>query len=340
MAQGKIKRIAVMCSGGDAPGMNAAVRAVVRAGQYHNLDVFGVVRGYDGLIDGNFERMESRSVSNIINRGGTFLKSARSDRFRTVEGRRTAYETLSAYEIDAIIAVGGNGTFTGGQVFFDEYGIPFIGIPGTIDNDLYGTDYTIGFDTACNTVIDAVDKIRDTADSHDRLFFIEVMGRDAGFIALHAGIAGGVEAILLPEAQMDIEDLVRQLNKGAKKKKSSSMVIVAEGNVNGGAMDVARKVNERFSYYDTKVTIIGHLQRGGSPTCADRVLASRLGVAAVDSLAQVNSLREDGKSTEHRDHIMVGIVNDKLVHVPLRDTFTKHKEINEDLRTLAGILAM
>ena len=340
MEKRKIKRIAVMCSGGDAPGMNAAVRAVARAGQYHNFEVLGIVRGYDGLIDGNFERLDGRSVSNIINRGGTFLKSARSERFRTPEGRKMAYETVSAYEIDGIVAIGGNGTFTGGQVFYDEYKVPFIGIPGTIDNDLYGTDYTIGFDTACNTVIDAVDKIRDTADSHDRLFFIEVMGRDAGFIALHAGIAGGVEAILLPEAQMDIEDLVIHLNRGAKKKKSSSMVIVAEGNANGGAMEVARKVNERFDYYDTKVTIIGHLQRGGAPTCADRVLASRLGVAAVDTFAKINNLIEDGNDTTHINHVMVGIVNDELKYVPLRDTFTKHKAIKDDLRTLAAILSL
>lgn len=324
----KINRVALMCSGGDAPGMNAAVRAVVRACIYHNIAVMGVVRGYDGLIDGNFETLESRSVSNIISRGGTILKTARSERFRTKEGRKAAFDIVTAYEIDGIIAIGGNGTFTGGELFFKEFGVPFIGIPGTIDNDLYGTDYTIGFDTACNTVLDAVDKIRDTADSHDRLFFIEVMGRDAGFIALNAGIAGGVEAILLPETDTDIEELIKKLNRGAKKKKTSSMVIVAEGNNNGGAMEVARKVSEKFDYYDTKVTIIGHLQRGGSPSCHDRVLASRLGVAAVDALVQGHT------------NVMVGMRNDKVVQIPLHDTFTKRKDINNDLFDMAAILAV
>lgn len=317
-----------MCSGGDSPGMNAAVRAAVRAAVYHNISVLGVIRGYEGIIDGNFMDMDSRSVSGIIQRGGTILKTARSERFRTPEGRKLAYETLSAYEVDAIVAIGGDGTFTGGNIFSQEYGIPFIGIPGTIDNDLYGTDFTIGFDTACNTVIEAIDKIRDTADSHDRLFFIEVMGRDAGFIALQAGIAAGVEAILLPEATTDIDVLVKHLNKGARKKKSSSLVIVAEGNINGGAMEVAKKVNERFDYYDTKVTIIGHLQRGGSPTCADRVLASRLGVAALDALVK-----------GQRD-IMVGIINDKITYTPLVDTFTKHKEIDTEMLSLAEILTL
>jgi 6-phosphofructokinase 1 len=327
-----------MCSGGDAPGMNAAVRAVVRAAQYHNFAAVGVIRGYEGLINGDFQAMDGRSVSNIIHRGGTILKTARSERFRTPEGRKIAYETLDAYEIDAIIAIGGNGTFTGGEKLYEESGRPFIGIPGTIDNDLFGTDFTIGFDTACNTVIDAVDKIRDTADSHDRLFFIEVMGRDAGFIALNAGIAGGVEAILLPEAQMDIDTLVQHLNKGAKRKKSSSMVIVAEGNENGGAMEIARKVNERFDYYDTKVTIIGHLQRGGSPSCFDRILASRLGVAAVDTIAKINMNRELGIKELLYEHCMVGIENDKVKHVPLRDTFTNRKQINDDLRNIADVL--
>ena len=259
--------------------------------------------------------------------GGTILKTARSERFRTPEGRKSAAETVSAYEIDGIVAIGGNGTFTGGQIFYEEYGIPFVGIPGTIDNDLFGTDFTIGFDTACNTVVEAVDKIRDTADSHDRLFFIEVMGRDAGFIALYAGISAGVEAVLLPETPTDIKDLVKMLNKGAKRKKSSSMVIVAEGNVNGGAMEVAQKVDELFNYYDTKVTIIGHLQRGGSPTCTDRLLASRLGVSGVDALVQGQT------------NIMVGIINDKITYTPLKDTFTKRKSINMELVSLAEILS-
>ncbi len=344
MNKRRIRHIAVMCSGGDAPGMNAAVRAAVRAGIYHGFQVTGVIRGYEGLINADFIAMDSRSVGDIIQRGGTMLKTARSERFRTAEGRRLAFENMQAYEIDAIVAIGGNGTFTGGDVFYREHGIPFVGIPGTIDNDLYGTDFTIGYDTACNTVIDALDKIRDTADAHDRLFFIEVMGRDAGFIALNAGIAAGVEAILLPEEPTDIDVLIERLSKNAKKKKPSSMVIVAEGNTNGGAIEIAKKVNEKFKHYDTKVTIIGHLQRGGSPSCFDRVLASRLGVAAVDTLANLNKYQEIGDTDSYNKYVkvMVGVEKDAIVHVPLAETFKKEnrKFINPELLEIAQLLAL
>ncbi|MEY4926515.1 MAG: hypothetical protein RI894_951 [Bacteroidota bacterium] len=344
MNKRKIRHIAVMCSGGDAPGMNAAVRAAVRAGIYHGFQVTGVVRGYEGLINADFIQMDSRTVGDIIQRGGTMLKTARSERFRTPEGRKTAFENMQAYEIDAIVAIGGNGTFTGGNVFYEEYGIPFVGIPGTIDNDLFGTDFTIGYDTACNTVIDALDKIRDTADAHDRLFFIEVMGRDAGFIALNAGIAAGVEAILLPEEPTDIEVLIERLSKNAKKKKPSSMVIVAEGNTNGGAIEIAKKVNEKFKHYDTKVTIIGHLQRGGSPSCFDRVLASRLGVAAVDTLANLNKYQDIGDTDTYNANVkvMVGVEKDAIVRIPLAETFKKEnrKLINPELLEIAQLLAL
>lgn len=333
-----------MCSGGDAPGMNAAVRAAVRAGIYHGFKVTGIVRGYEGLINADFIQMDSRTVGDIIHRGGTMLKTARSERFRTPEGRKLAFENMQAFEIDALVAIGGNGTFTGGNIFYEEYGIPFVGIPGTIDNDLYGTDFTIGYDTACNTVIDALDKIRDTADAHDRLFFIEVMGRDAGFIALNAGIAAGVEAILLPEEPTDIDELIQRLGRNAKKKKPSSMVIVAEGNANGGAIEIAKKVNEKFTHYDTKVTIIGHLQRGGSPSCFDRVLASRLGVAAVDTLANLNKYQEIGDTSAYNANVkvMVGVEKDAIVRVPLLDTFKKEnrKRINPELLEIAQLLAL
>lgn len=324
----EIKRIAVFTSGGDAPGMNAALRAVVRTAAYRDLHVHGILRGYEGMIDGEFKRLEIRDVGNIIHRGGTFLKTARSSRFLTPEGRKTAYESLIAFDIDACIAIGGNGTFTGADVFSKEYKIPFIGIPGTIDNDLYGTDYTIGFDTAINTAVEAVDKIRDTADSHNRLFFVEVMGRNSGFIALSTGIGSGAESVLIPEVDASLNGLIAQLKKGARRKKLFSIVIVAEGNKEGGAQAIAQKVQEAFDYYDTKVAIIGHLQRGGSPTCFDRVLASRLGFAAVEGVIA-------GKK-----NVMAGIVNNKVTFTPFHEAITKEKTIEDDLVKMAEILAM
>jgi 6-phosphofructokinase 1 len=323
-----IKRIAVFSSGGDAPGMNAAIRAVVRTATYHNLHIYGINRGYDGMIKGKYKRLETADVGNIMHRGGTILKTARSMEFMTEEGRQLAYESLVANDIDACIGIGGNGTFTGAHIFSKEFKIPFIGIPGTIDNDLYGTDYTIGFDTAINTAVDAVDKIRDTADSHNRLFFVEVMGRNSGFIALNTGIGSGASNVMIPETDSSIDDLIDQLKKGAKREKLFSLVIVAEGNKNGGAMEIAEKVRAKFDYYDTKVTIIGHLQRGGSPTCMDRVLASRLGYAAVEGLIT-------GEQNK-----MVGIVNNKIKFTSFKDAISKEKHIQNDLIRMAEILAM
>ena len=324
----KIKRIAVFTSGGDAPGMNAAIRAVVRTGTYHGLHVFGIERGYEGMINGKIKRLETNDVGNIIHRGGTMLKTARSKEFMTPEGRAKAHEVLKANDIDACVAIGGNGTFTGADLFSQEYGTPFIGVPGTIDNDLYGSDLTIGFDTAINTAMEAADKIRDTADSHNRLFIIEVMGRHAGFIALHSAIGSGAGGVLIPERPDALENLIENLRKSAKRGKHVSLVIVAEGNQYGGADAVAKKIKENFDYYDTKVAIIGHLQRGGSPTCIDRVLASRLGYEAVEGLLQ-------GK-----ENVMVGILNNQITFTSLHDAITKSKDINNDLLRMAHILAL
>ncbi len=323
-----IKRIAVFTSGGDAPGMNAALRAVVRTASFNNLHVYGIERGYEGMIDGSLRRLEPRDVGNIIHRGGTILRTARSERFKTPEGRKLAYESLTAFDIDGCVAIGGDGTFTGANIFSQEHDIPFIGVPGTIDNDLYGTDYTIGFDTAVNTAVEAVDKIRDTADSHNRLFFVEVMGRHAGFIALNTGISSGAESVLIPESDSTIEVLIDNLRRGAKRNKLFSLVIVAEGNKYGGVNEIAKIVGERFSFYDIKVTIIGHLQRGGSPTCADRVLASRLGFAAVEGLMH-------GKR-----NVMAGIIHDKIHYTSFEDAIKMPKPINEELLRMADILAI
>lgn len=324
----KIKRIAVFTSGGDAPGMNAAIRAVVRTATFHGLQVFGIERGYEGMIDGKIKRLETNDVGNIIHRGGTMLKTARSKEFMTPEGRAKAFDVLKANEIDACVAIGGNGTFTGAAIFSKEYGMPFIGVPGTIDNDLYGSDLTIGFDTAINTAMEAADKIRDTADSHNRLFIIEVMGRHAGFIALHSAIGSGAGGVLIPERPEAMENLIENLRKSAKRGKHFSLVIVAEGNQYGGAEEVAKKIKENFDYYDTKIAIIGHLQRGGSPTCIDRVLASRLGYEAVEALIV-------GK-----ENVMVGILNNQITFTTLEDAITKSKDINNDLLRMAHILAL
>lgn len=323
---GKIKRIAVFTSGGDAPGMNAAIRAVVRAGMYHNIEVYGITQGYDGMIKGKIKEIKSDKVSGIIQHGGTILKTARSKEFRTVEGRKLAYEQLKKNEIDAVVAIGGDGTFTGAKVFSEEYDIPFVGVPGTIDNDLYGTDYTIGYDTCLNTVMEAVDKIRDTASSHDRMFFIEVMGRDAGFIALNGGLACGAEAVFIPEVVSHTDNLKSYLEEGFKRKKSSNIILVAEGDDAGGALEVAKKVKEDMSDYDVRVTILGHIQRGGSPSAFDRILATRLGVAAVEALI------DDQKS------IMVGLVNNKIVHVPFNKTIKHHNAVDMDLVRLIDVL--
>lgn len=325
----EIKRIAVFTSGGDAPGMNAAVRAVVRNAINNDLHIYCIMRGYEGMIDGNIRRLETTDVSNIIHRGGTVLKTARSQRFMTPEGRRLAYENLVDNDIDALIAIGGNGTFTGAVQFMKEFpDIPIVGLPGTIDNDLYGTDFTIGFDTALNTAVEAVDKIRDTADSHNRLFFVEVMGRHSGYIGLHTAIAGGAGGVLIPEEDTSLDDLIKLLKRSAKRAKLFSIIIVAEGNHMGTVYDIAAKVGEKIDYYDDiKVTVIGHLQRGGSPTAFDRVLASVLGFNAVEALME-------GKSG-----VMLGIKNNSIHYTAFEDAITKRKVINKDMLRLAHILA-
>jgi len=322
-----MKNIAVLTSGGDAPGMNACIRAVVRTAVYHGLNIYEVERGYQGLIDGLFAQMDSRSVSNIIQRGGTIIKTARCKDFETPQGRRLAFENLQMKHIDGVIAIGGNGTYTGADIFYKEFGLPIIGVPGTIDNDLYGTDYTIGYDTAINTALDAIDKIRDTADSNDRTFFVEVMGRDAGFIALDVGLAGGAEAILVPEMHTELDALIKTLQKGWGRKKGSQVVIVAEGDDAGGVFEVVEKIKQKVSSIDPRTVILGHIQRGGSPTARDRVLASRLGAAAVQALI-------DGKA-----NMAVGVVNDRINYVSLEDAVLMKKPVNEGLLKLAEVLS-
>ena len=325
----KIKRIGVMTSGGDAPGMNAAIRAVVRACSYYNVECVGVYRGYQGLIEGDFEKISSRNVSNIVNRGGTILKSARSKEFRTKEGRAKAYEQLKAAEIDALVLIGGDGTFTGGMVFNKEYNFPCIGIPGTIDNDIFGTNYTIGFDTALNTVVDVIDKIRDTASSHNRLFFVEVMGRDAGFIALNAGVGAGAEEILIPEEDLGLDRLLESLKRSKRSGKSSSIVVVTEGDKIGKSVfELADYVEENLPQYEVRVSVLGHMQRGGSPSCFDRVLATRLGVKAVELLL-------DGKT-----NLMVGIVNNKIETTELEKAVKGYHEINKELLRVSDIMSV
>lgn len=323
-----MRRIAVFTSGGDAPGMNACIRAVVRAAIYHNVEIYGIKRGYDGMIKGNVYPMNSHSVSNIVQRGGTILKSARSKEFMTTEGRKKAYQQLRNFDIDGLIAIGGNGTFTGAKVFFEEFNIPTVGCPGTIDNDLYGTDYTIGFDTAVNTALEAIDKIRDTADSHNRIFFIEVMGRDSGYIAIRSGIGGGAELVMVPETKTTIEDVIDTLQEGKLKHKTSAIIIVAEGDEEGNAAEVAQKVKEQTDGLDIKVTTLGHIQRGGTPTAQDRILASRTGVGAVEGLLNGHSC------------VMSGVVNDQLVYTPFEETITKHKQLQPDLVRMVDILSI
>lgn len=324
----RIKKIGVLTSGGDAPGMNAAIRAVVRTAIFNKLEVVGIKQGYEGLINGDFETMKSYDVSNIIQKGGTVLCSARSQEFRNIEGRKKAYEQMLTSKIDALVVIGGDGTFSGARIFTQEYDIPVVGIPGTIDNDLYGTDYTIGFDTALNTVIDAVDKIRDTASAHNRLFFIEVMGRDAGFLALRSGIATGAEAILIPERQTHTKDLEKYLAQGYKGHKNSGIVIVAEGDKSGGAYTIAGEIEKKHPEYDIRVSVLGHMQRGGAPSAFDRVTASTLGVAAVDALL------DDQKS------IMVGMVNGEVSHVPFNKTIKNKKKVKDSLITINDVLSI
>lgn len=323
----KINTIGVMTSGGDAPGMNAALRAVVRSADYHGIKTKGIRLGYEGLINNDIVALGPRSVSNIINRGGTILKTARSMEFKTKEGREKAFANVQKNGIDALVVIGGDGSFTGAKIFHEEFGIPVIGIPGTIDNDIFGTDYTIGYDTALNTVVEAIDKIRDTAQSHNRVFFIEVMGRDAGFIALNSGIAAGAQDILIPERNDEIDEMFKALDKGQLKGKSSSIVVVAEGEELGSIYDIAKFTKIKYPTYDIRVTVLGHIQRGGMPSCADRVLASRLGIAAVEGLMA-------GKT-----NLMAGIRSNKIVYTPFEEAIQKHNEIDTELIRVSEMLA-
>lgn len=323
-----MKSIGVFTSGGDAPGMNACVRSVVRNALYLGLDVYGIKYGYNGMIDGDIYKMKSYSVSNIVQRGGTILKSARSKEFMTKEGRKKAYEQLQKRGIEGLIAIGGDGTFTGANIFYEEYGIPVVGAPGTIDNDLYGSDYTIGFDTAVNTALDAIDKIRDTANSHDRVFFVEVMGRHSGYIAIHCGIGGGAELVMVPETSTTIKDVINTLKEGRDRQKTSSIVVVAEGGEQGTAHEIAGKVAKELPDLDIRVSNLGHIQRGGSPTSFDRILASRLGMSAVEGL--INGQK----------NVMVGIINDKITYTSFKLAISKAKPINDDLMRMVNVLSI
>ncbi|WP_178243954.1 6-phosphofructokinase [Phocaeicola faecicola] len=316
---GTIKCIGILTSGGDAPGMNAAIRAVTRSAIYNGLAVKGIYRGYKGLITGEIQEFKTQNVSNIIQQGGTILKTARCQEFKTPEGRKIAYETMQREGIDALVVIGGDGSLTGARLLAQEYDVPCIGLPGTIDNDLYGTDTTIGYDTALNTILDAVDKIRDTATSHERLFFVEVMGRDAGFLALNGAIAAGAEAAIIPEFNTEVDQLEEFIKNGFRKSKSSSIVLVAESEITGGAMHYAERVKNEYPQYDVRVTILGHLQRGGSPTAHDRIIASRMGVASIQALM------------EGQRNVMIGIENDKIVYVPFAKAIKNDKPIDREL---------
>lgn len=316
---GTIKCIGILTSGGDAPGMNAAIRAVTRSAIYNELTVKGIYRGYKGLITGEIQEFKSQNVSNIIQLGGTILKTARCQEFKTPEGRKIAYETMQREGIDALVVIGGDGSLTGARLLAQEYDVPCIGLPGTIDNDLYGTDTTIGYDTALNTILDAVDKIRDTATSHERLFFVEVMGRDAGFLALNGAIAAGAEAAIIPEYNTEVDQLEEFIKNGFRKSKSSSIVLVAESEITGGAMHYAERVKNEYPQYDVRVTILGHLQRGGSPTAHDRIIASRMGVASIQALM------------EGQRNVMIGIENDEIVYVPFSKAIKNDKPIDREL---------
>ena len=314
-----IKSIGILTSGGDAPGMNAAIRAVTRAAIFSGFKVFGIYRGYRGLITDEIEEFNTQNVSNIIQRGGTILKTARCKEFQTPEVRQCAYDVLKRRGIDALVVIGGDGSLTGARIFGNEFSFPIVGLPGTIDNDLYGTDSTIGYDTALNTIMECVDKIRDTATSHERLFFIEVMGRDAGFLALNGAIASGAEAAIIPEISTQADQLSELIKNGFRKSKNSSIVLVAESPITGGAMGLAQRVKEEYPEYDVRVTILGHLQRGGSPTAFDRILASRMGAAAVDALL------------DDQRNVMIGVKNDEIVYVPFTKAIKNDKPINQEL---------
>ena len=316
---GTIKCIGILTSGGDAPGMNAAIRAVTRSAIYNGLKVKGIYRGYKGLITGEIKEFKTENVSNIIQLGGTNLKTARCQEFKTPEGRQIAYETMQKEGIDALIVIGGDGSLTGARLLAQEYDVPCIGLPGTIDNDLFGTDTTIGYDTALNTILDAVDKIRDTATSHERLFFVEVMGRDAGFLALNGAIASGAEAAIIPEFNTEVDQLEEFINNGFRKSKNSSIVLVAESEITGGAMHYAERVKNEFPQYDVRVSILGHLQRGGRPTAHDRIIASRMGVASIEALM------------EGQRNVMIGIENDQIVYVPFTKAIKNDKPIDREL---------
>ena len=324
----EIQSIGILTSGGDSPGMNAAIRAVTRAGIFEGWKVYGIYRGYEGLINGEIKEFTSESVSNVIQRGGTILKTARSDDFRTPEGRTKAFEMLHRHHIDALIVIGGNGSLSGAEELAREHDVTVIGLPGTIDNDLYGTDSTIGYDTALNTIVDCVDKIRDTATSHDRIFFVEVMGRDAGFLAQNSAIASGAEAAIIPEDRTDIDQLAQFIGRGIRKSKNSSIVLVSESKKDGGAMHYADRVRKEYPEYDVRVTILGHLQRGGRPSAYDRILASRLGVAAVEALK------------EGQRNIMVGIKNDQVVYVPIAKAVKIDKPIDRELINVLTVLSI
>jgi 6-phosphofructokinase 1 len=323
-----MKSIGVFTSGGDAPGMNACIRSVVRNALYLGIDVYGIKYGYNGMIEGDIYKMKSYSVSNIVQRGGTILKSARSKEFMTKEGRAKAFEQLKKRGIEGLVAIGGDGTFTGANIFYEEHGIPIVGAPGTIDNDLFGSDYTIGFDTAVNTALDAIDKIRDTANSHDRVFFVEVMGRHSGYIAIHCGIGGGAELVMVPETSTTIQDVIDTLKEGRDRQKTSSIIVVAEGDEQGNAITISEKVSKVLPDLDIRVSTLGHIQRGGSPTSFDRILSSRLGMAAVEGLV-------NGKK-----NVMVGLENDKITYTSFKLAISKSKAINEELMRLVNILSI
>ncbi|NDW09624.1 6-phosphofructokinase [Dysgonomonas sp. 520] len=323
-----IRRIGILTSGGDAPGMNAAIRAVTRAAIFSGMEVKGIMRGYKGLISDEIETFNSSSVSNIIQQGGTILKTARSKEFMTPEGRQIAYDTLVREGIDALVVIGGDGSLTGAKLFAQEYNFPIVGLPGTIDNDLSGTDMTIGYDTALNTIMEAVDKIRDTASSHERLFFIEVMGRECGYLAINGAIATGAEAAIIPEMAYEKDQLGELISQGFRKSKNSSLVLVTEGDITGGAMAMAERMKNEYPQYDVRVSILGHVQRGGSPSASDRILASRMGAAAVDAL------------NEGQRNVMIGIENDKIVYVPFSKAIKKNKPFNDDLMNTLRILSI
>ena len=323
-----IKCVGVLTSGGDSPAMNAAIRAVVRAGASNGIRVKGIYRGYSGLIDNEIRELNSQDVSGIIQRGGTILKSSRCPAFQTPEGRKKAYDNLVSQEIDALIVIGGDGTFTGARVFAQEFNVPIIGLPGTIDNDLWGTDATIGYDTSLNTIMDCVDKLRDTATSHERVFLVEVMGRDAGFLTLNAAIAAGAEAAIIPERAAVAEQIEAAIGQGKRKSKNSSIVLVQEHAIEGGAQAVAKILEEVHPEYNTRVTILGHLQRGGSPTAQDRILASRMGIAAIQALL------------EEQRSIMIGVQNDEIVYVPLTKAISTKKDVKSDKWDAIQILSI